>query len=119
MDKGKIAILVPNPCNPDYRVIRQAETLVAAGYEVRLYATKNAQTPPYEQFNGVQYIRSSWNLIRDFSLWITGAFRLDSHLKPVRDQNSALLEKAKRKSLRPTAPDTTRDGSPRPGERAD
>lgn len=96
MEPKKIAIVVPNPCNPDYRVIRQAETLARAGHEVRLYATKNAHTPPYEEFNGVKYIRSNWNIVRDYILYLTGFFKAKNELEPARDEYYHMLDVAKK-----------------------
>lgn len=56
--KGKkIAILLPNPCNPDYRVIKHAEFFAHNGYEVRVYC-RWAKGLPHEQvINNVIYIR--------------------------------------------------------------
>lgn len=53
----KIAILLPNPCNPDYRVIKHAETFAAAGYEVRLYCRGLPDLPAEETINGITYVR--------------------------------------------------------------
>jgi hypothetical protein len=55
--KGKVAILVPNICNPDYRVIKQAEEFFNCGYEVRIYCRRNSDLPFLEEINGVTYIR--------------------------------------------------------------
>lgn len=103
--RKKIAIVVPNPCNPDYRVIRQAESLAREGHEVRLYATKNAVTPSYEEFNGVKYIRSTWNIARDYALYFTGLYKLKSELEPQRAEFKRMLEKAEDK--RPSRGDDT------------
>ena len=63
--KKRIAMVVPNLCNPDYRVVKQAETLAAAGYEVRVFCTWKAGTdaPLIEEFNDVTYVRREWNVI--------------------------------------------------------
>ncbi len=53
----KIAILLPNPCNPDYRVIKHAEFFARAGHEVRIYCRWSKGLPMVEVLNGVTYIR--------------------------------------------------------------
>ncbi len=62
-NKKKVAMIVSNPCNPDYRVIKQAESLAKNGYEVRIYALKKAahNVPTHEKINGVVYFRATWN----------------------------------------------------------
>jgi hypothetical protein len=92
----KIAIVVPNPCNPDYRVIRQAETLARQGHEVRIFATRNANTPAYEEFNGVAYLRQRWNIVRDFVYWISGSYRQVDALAAERSKQEKLLKRAKK-----------------------
>jgi hypothetical protein len=58
----KVAIVVPNPCDPDYRVVKQAETLAKAGYAVRVFCTKpyGSNLPNQERINGVEYVRRHW-----------------------------------------------------------
>lgn len=58
----KVAIVVPNPCDPDYRVVKQAEALVRAGYDVRVFCTKpyGSNLPDLEVVNGVEYARRLW-----------------------------------------------------------
>ena len=58
----KVAIVVPNPCDPDYRVVKQAEALVQAGYHVRVFCTKShgSNLPDLEVVNGVEYARRPW-----------------------------------------------------------
>ncbi|OJI91931.1 hypothetical protein LY10_04259 [Planktotalea frisia] len=65
MTRTKIAVVVPNPCDPDYRVVKQAETLAQAGYEVRVFCTKprGSDLPDLEIINGVEYVRRSWGPI--------------------------------------------------------
>lgn len=53
----KIAILVPNPCNPDFRVIKHAELFAKNGHEVRIYCRWTYGLPKNETVNGVMYIR--------------------------------------------------------------
>jgi len=53
----KIAILVSNPCVYDNRVIKQAESLTSAGYEVTVYCYGIDQEKAKETINNVQYIR--------------------------------------------------------------
>lgn len=63
MPAEKVAIVVPNPCNPDYRVVKQAETLARAGYEVRIFCTNTPKgdLPAWEEINGVAYVRRPWS----------------------------------------------------------
>ena len=63
MTKKKIAMLVSNPCSPDFRVNKQAESLAAAGYEVRVFCTwrPGMGFPTREVINGVTYVRYEWN----------------------------------------------------------
>lgn len=58
-------MVVPNTCSPDYRVMKQAEGLVQAGYEVRVYCTwkPGIGLPIQETINGVTYVRREWDLI--------------------------------------------------------
>lgn len=60
----RIAMIVPNICNPDYRVVKQAESLAAAGYDVRVYCIwrRMPNLPIKEVVNGVTYIRREWNV---------------------------------------------------------
>lgn len=59
----RIAMLVSNPCSPDFRVNKQAESLAQAGYEVRVFCTwkPGLGIPIYERINGVTYVRREWN----------------------------------------------------------
>lgn len=56
-------MIVPNPCNPDYRVVKQAETLARAGYEIRVYCAvvKPTNAKDEEIENAVKYIRRAWS----------------------------------------------------------
>lgn len=70
MEKKKVAMLVSNPCKPDYRVVKQAESLAATGYEVRVFCVwrRGIGVPVYEKINGVTYIRQAWsplNILRN------------------------------------------------------
>jgi hypothetical protein len=72
--KPKIAMLVANQCAPDTRVIKQAETLVDAGYDVRVICFGGASLPLIEVVNGVTYERiqpSVWRYI----LYRLGCYR--------------------------------------------
>lgn len=66
MEKKRIAMLVSNPCNPDYRVVKQAESLAAAGYEVRVFCTWKPLLgiPTQETINNVTYVRREWNPLK-------------------------------------------------------
>ena len=59
-------MMVSNPCNPDYRVVKEAESLAAAGYEVRVFCTWKPKLglPMRETINGVTYERYEWNPLR-------------------------------------------------------
>lgn len=63
--KKRVAMVVPNMCNPDYRVVKEAESLAAAGYDVRVFCTwkPGMQIPVFEEFNGVTYVRREWNVV--------------------------------------------------------
>ena len=59
----RVAMVVPNPCDPDYRVVKQAQTLAAAGYRVKVFCTQPAEStlPVSETINGVDYERIPWS----------------------------------------------------------
>lgn len=59
----RISMVVPNACDPDFRVVKEAQTLAAAGYDITLFATRTASSdlPDIEQINGVTYRRCDWN----------------------------------------------------------
>lgn len=57
IDGRKIAILLPNPCNPDYRVIKHAEFFARNGYDVRVYCRWADGLPFKQVINNVTYIR--------------------------------------------------------------
>ena len=63
--KTRVAMVVPNTCDPDYRVIKEAETLAAAGMDVRIYCIwkPGIGLPMREVLNGVTYIRREWNVV--------------------------------------------------------
>ena len=58
-------MVVPNVCNPDFRVMKEAESLAAAGYDVRVYCSwkPGLGLPMKETINGVTYIRREWDVI--------------------------------------------------------
>ena len=58
----KVAVIVPNVCDPDYRVVKQAETLARAGYDVRVFcgALQATDAPASETLGGVEYVRRAW-----------------------------------------------------------
>lgn len=62
----RVVMLVSNPCNPDYRVIKQAESLARAGYKVCILATWKPKLgiPLQEEINGVTYLRYEWNVLK-------------------------------------------------------
>ena len=71
--RKKIAILLPNPCNPDYRIIKYAELFNRDGHEVVVFCRSAPNLPAIENLNGVQYRRKNivttktlTNLAKDF-----------------------------------------------------
>lgn len=50
-------MVVPNPCTSDARVIKEAESLAAAGYAVRVLCRADGRAPQQETRNGVEYRR--------------------------------------------------------------
>ena len=54
---ARIAMIVGNPCNPDNRVIKEAEALAANGHTVQVFCTARARVPSEETRNGVSYAR--------------------------------------------------------------
>lgn len=54
---------MPNPCNPDYRVIKHAELFAKDGHEVRIYCRWAYGLPECEIVNGVTYIRKPITII--------------------------------------------------------
>lgn len=59
----RIAMVVPNPCDPDYRVVKQAETLAGAGHRVCVFCTRptGSDLPDEEVINAVTYRRLDWS----------------------------------------------------------
>lgn len=55
--RGRVVMLVTNPCVNDSRVIRSAETVAGMGYEVVVLATAAEGVPESEARNGVTYRR--------------------------------------------------------------
>lgn len=53
----KVAHLVKNSCNPDWRVIKAAEAGVKKGYDVTIFAMWENGVSPLEEINNVKYIR--------------------------------------------------------------
>jgi glycogen synthase len=60
--RPRVAVIVPNQCNPDYRVIKQAECLAKLGYDVRVFCIKKPNLPSLEIYNGVEYQRFNWTV---------------------------------------------------------
>lgn len=60
----RVAMVVPNPCNPDYRVVKQAETLAAVGHKVCVFCTRptGSDLPDTETINSVEYRRLDWSV---------------------------------------------------------
>ena len=50
-------MIVGNPCNPDYRVIKEAEALAEIGHEVRVFCAAKEGVPDFATVNGVTYQR--------------------------------------------------------------
>lgn len=50
-------MLVSNSCDPDFRVIKQAESLVRFGHRVRIFCKAKTGIANFETINGVEYQR--------------------------------------------------------------
>ena len=70
----RVAMIVSNPCDPDYRVIKEAESLAMAGYEVRVYCTWRPKLgiPVKETINGVTYVRYEESVRKAFRRILLG-----------------------------------------------
>ncbi len=64
---AKIAVVVCNPCAPDYRVNKQAECMAAEGHHVRVYCRAKEGLIDHEVVNGVEYVRIPFQLNQ--ALW--------------------------------------------------
>lgn len=53
----RIAMVVTNPCTHDSRVIKEAESLATAGYEVTVFCLWRKDLPKEEHKAGVRYVR--------------------------------------------------------------
>jgi hypothetical protein len=85
----KIAILLPNPCNPDYRVIKHAEYFARNGYEVRVYCRWTEGLPHEQVINDVTYIRRCITA-KGFAFSIIKSF-FSFNKKPAKPQSSDLM----------------------------
>jgi len=54
---ARIAMIVGNPCNPDYRVIKEAEALAQLGHEVRVFCAAREGVPDLATIKSVTYQR--------------------------------------------------------------
>ena len=59
---AKVAMIGANPCFPDYRVIKEAESLANEGHHVRIYCTTRKDVPIYEVVSGVEYMRIPFSI---------------------------------------------------------
>ncbi len=85
--RSRIAVLVPNQCNPDYRVIKQAEYFAQLGHDVRVFCQKSDETPSEEIINGVTYSRRPLKLNGIFRLFlrhIINISKIRSSLKKIK-----------------------------------
>jgi len=57
----KVCMFVTNNCKHDFRVLKEARALADAGYDVRIVATLDETTLPYEEQDGVRIIRVALN----------------------------------------------------------
>lgn len=55
----RVAAIVTNPCAPDPRVMKQAESAAKAGAEVTIFCLQDEGVPNEETLNGVRYKRFS------------------------------------------------------------
>ncbi|CAG5078076.1 D-inositol-3-phosphate glycosyltransferase [Parvicella tangerina] len=53
----KVTMFVYNNCDKDARVLKEAASLVNAGYNVKIFAVLDKQTIPYEVRDGIEIIR--------------------------------------------------------------
>ena len=61
-----VVMLVSNPCDPDYRVVKEAESLARIGYRVSVLCTwkPGLGIPTRAEINGVTYVRHEWNPVK-------------------------------------------------------
>jgi hypothetical protein len=87
-------MLVSNPCNPDYRVTKEAESLARAGYEVYILATwkPNLGIPIQEEINGVKYIRYEWNVLKVLRMIYLGEMQYREIPKLNRQKHLKIIE---------------------------
>jgi len=111
MAKQRVAILVPNACDPDYRVIKQAEVLAAAGYDVRVFAVRKGQTEATELFNGVTYVRKPWNILKGLFAYILGGYRVDGELFEQHEANKKEYRRLMARRRRKRADQTPADAA--------
>jgi hypothetical protein len=98
MEKRKIAMLVSNPCNPDYRVVKQAESLAAVGYEVRIFCVwrRGIGLPTYETINGVTYVRREWSPLKILRQYFLGEREYPQIPRLFRDKHKGLTKSGKK-----------------------
>jgi len=56
----RVAMIVTNPCANDSRVIKEAESLAAAGYKIRVVCRQADGLEDFQIINGVEYCRVHW-----------------------------------------------------------
>lgn len=83
----RIAMVVPNPCAPDFRVQKQAETLAMAGHEVCVFCTMGSGLPAEEIRAKVRYRRLNWQP-RPPLVAMKGLFRVPG---PHRQRSGAVI----------------------------
>lgn len=95
----RIAMLVSNPCSPDYRVIKQAESLAKAGYEVRVFCTwkPGLRIPTHEIINGVTYVRREWNPLKLLRQRYLGEQQYPEVPRVNREAHRKIMDRARRK----------------------
>ncbi|MDB4558947.1 hypothetical protein N9Z87_01760 [Amylibacter sp.] len=95
----RIVMLVSNPCNPDYRVTKEAESLAKAGYSVYILATWSPKLgiPINEIINGVTYLRYEWNVLKILRMQFLGERPYREIPKLSRDGHFEILESLKDK----------------------
>ncbi|GLP87863.1 hypothetical protein [Tritonibacter mobilis] len=92
--KKRVVMLVSNPCNPDYRVTKEAESLARAGYEVCILATWKPKLgiPIQEEINGVTYLRFEWNVLKILRMMYLGEKKYREIPTLNRDKHRAMVE---------------------------
>ncbi len=75
---SKIAVVVCNPCAPDYRVNKQAEFMASRGHHVRVFCRTKEGLPNHEIVHGVEYVRYDFHIISATKKLLKGGIKTTS-----------------------------------------